>query len=103
MFGMHFLFHLENLVAVLIHSFKCMTQDSACSQRKYFIFTIVLSLSLNTHTHPSCKATNQVFVSDFFDSLIYWETAGRGRRKEKEEKKKDYFYGTEWYFYSVSF
>lgn len=77
--------------------FKMQDTDSACAPKNSFIFTILLSLSLNIHTHPSYKATKQVL----FDSFKYWDTAGEGKEGEEGKKKKVYFYGTEWCFCNV--
>lgn len=77
--------------------FKMQDTDSACAPKNSFIFTILLSLILNIHTHPSYKATKQVL----FDSFKYWDTAGEGKEGEEGKKKKVYFYGTEWCFCNV--
>lgn len=85
MFSIHFLFYLENLVAVVIYTLKRRTVHAP--KENTLSLTIVLSLSLNSHTHPSHKARNQVLVFDFFDSLRLGDCWGK-RRKEKEEKKR---------------
>lgn len=69
--------------------FKMQDTDSAYAPKNSFIFTILLSLSLNIHTHPSYKATKQVL----FDSFKYWDTAGEGKEGEEGKKKKSTFMG----------
>lgn len=67
--------------------------DSAHSQKNSF--TILLSLSLNIHTHPSYKATKFCLIISTTRILL------RRGRKEKKGKKEVKFYRTEWCFCSV--